>query len=167
MHRIEREAGWAAAMAIAVLAITALATAALTLTSGPAGAVVLQDEDEEEVEISTAGNRLVFDVKRSTGSFEASPDGTFVHASSGASLSFDKGELLRFKGSDEETRPAEVERVAVRDGQVLIYLEGNRGKAESRPVPLEDGAWTNRQAGTSFVVEDGSIIKCGGFEPKS
>ena len=97
----------------------------------------------------------------------AHPDGTFVHASSGASLSFAEGELREFKGTDEE-RPAKVERVEERGGKISIQIDnGGRGRVSPDYVLLEDGPWVNERAGTSFVVEEGSIIKCSGFEPKS
>ena len=162
MYRIERKVGWAVALTIAALVI-----AVPQLGYGFAATAPLQEE-MGKVEIHWASNRLVFDIKGSTTSFEAYPDGTFVHASSGANLSFDEGEPLRFEGVDGES--AEIERLTSRDGKVLIYLD-DAGRAAwkigNRPIPLADGEWTNRRAGTSFAVEDERIIKCAGFEPKS
>lgn len=162
MYRIEKKVAWAVALTIAALAI-----AVPQLGYGFAAAAPLQEE-MGKVEIHWASNRLVFDVKESPTSFEAYPDGTFVHASSGTSLSFDEGDPLRYDGVDGEG--AEIERLRSRDGKVLIYLD-DAGRAAwkigSRPIPLADGVWSNRRAGTSFVVERGSIIKCRGFEPKS
>lgn len=161
MYRIETKVGWAVALTIAALAI-----AVPQLAYGFAATAPLQEE-EEEIDVTTSGNRLVFDVKSSSRSFEAHPDGTFVHASSGASLSFDEGELREFKGTDKE-RPTKVERVEERGGKISIRIDnGGRGLISPNYALLEDGDWVNERAGTSFVVEEGSIIKCRGFEPKS
>jgi len=162
MYSIEKKVGWAVALTIAALAI-----AVPQLAYGFAATAPLQAE-EEEVQVDVPpGNRMVFEVKGSSRSFEAHPDGTFVHASSGASLSFAEGELREFKGTDEE-RPAKVELVEERGGKISIQIDnGGRGQVSPNHVLLEDGPWVNERAGTSFVVEEGSIIKCSGFEPKS
>ena len=157
MHRIDTRTGW-----VVALTIVALTIAAPHLAYSLAATATLH-ENGSKVEIHPAGKRLVFEVKGSSTEFEAYPDGTFVHASSGFSLTFDDGEPLRYDGIDGA---AEIERMAVRDGQLLIYLDnGDRGLIS--PKTLEDGLWTNRRAGTDFLVEDGRIIECDGFKPKS
>jgi hypothetical protein len=152
---------------ITTLTIAVILGTVLTASTPGGAAAGTQDEPEEGVKISVSGKRLVFEVGRSSGPFDAYPDGTFAHESSGATIAFDEGEVLEFSGSDEETR-AKVDRVEARDGKVMIYPGGDdRGLVSPNYVSLEDGTWSNRRAGTSFVVEDGRIIKCRGFEAMS
>lgn len=122
-----------------------------------------QEEDEEITAMTTKSGKLVFTVNAAE-PFEVSPEGIFELASSTASISFDKGDALEFLGTDEERPAAEIERVVVRDGRLLIYLRGGRAfpKVEISPFPLPDGVWTNRRSGTSFVVDDGRMVSCKG-----